>query len=546
MAIEGQAIDKKSIRVLSESDKGFSDLAKDCVAFANAIGGRLFIGIEDDDEQPPLNQKIKDEVIEQLHKRISQLTLNVNIAPQKIAASNGGEYIELRVFRNENSIAGTSDGRYFLRIADETRPLRPDELTHLMNEKKAYSWETQTYQKIPCDKFDSNKRQKFLDLIRASDRVKNSVKEKSDDEILAHYCFTKDEFLTNLGVLWIGRDEDRATLAHAPVIQFIKRDETESKVNKICWDDFTLNPMELVDAVWREVPDWRESYELPDGMYRKNIPHYDERVVRELLVNALVHRPYTQRGDIFLNLFTDRLEIHNPGTLPLGVTPQNILHETVKRNEHLVRVCHDLKLMEREGSGYDMIYDVLLSQGKQIPEVSEGYDRVAVTIYKKIIKRDVIDFISKADETFHLKQRERIALGLIAQHESVTAIQLTKLLELKSSADLKTWIGRLAKWKIIKTKGRTKGTEYFVEPELLRKLNFKGLTTLKGIERHRLKALILEDLERYQIASIGDIHERIGKEIPRHKLKEELRNFVTRGEIETQGQGRWTKYLWKK
>lgn len=546
MPIEGQATDKKSIRVLRDGDKGFLELAKDCVAFANAIGGRLLIGIEDGENQPPQPQKIRDESIEQLHKRISQLTLNTNIAPQKVIASNGGEYIELRVFRNEHSIAGTSDGRYFIRIADETRPLQPDELTHLMNEKKAYSWETQTYQQIPSDKFDTDKWQMFLEMIRASDRVKPSVKEKSDKEILAHYCFIKGEFLTNLGVLWIGLREDRATLSHAPVIQFIKRDETENKVNKIVWDDFSLNPMELVDAVWREVPDWRESYELSAGIYRKNIPHYDERVVRELLVNALVHRPYTQRGDIFLNLYTDRLEIHNPGMLPLGVTPQNILHETVKRNEHLVRVCHDLKLMEREGSGYDLIYDVLLSQGKQIPEVSEGYDRVTVTIYKRIVKPTVIDFISKADETFYLRQRERIALGLIAQHESVTAIQLTKLLELKSSADLKTWIGRLAKWKIIKTKGRTKGTEYFVEPELLRKLNFKGLTTLRGIERHRLKTLILEDLERYQIASIGDIHERIGKEIPRHKLKEELRNFVSRGEIETQGQGRWTKYLWKK
>ena len=80
--------------------------------------------------------------------------------------------------------------------------------------------------------------------------------------------------------------------------------------------------MELVDAVWRGVPDFRESYELPDGLYRRNVAAFDEKVLRELLVNALVHLPYTQRNDIFVNLHPDRLDVVNPGRLPLGVTPQ--------------------------------------------------------------------------------------------------------------------------------------------------------------------------------------------------------------------------------
>lgn len=82
---------------------------------------------------------------------------------------------------------------------------------------------------------------------------------------------------------------------------------------------------------------------------------------------ALVHRPYIQRGDIFLNLHPGRLEVVNPGPLPLGGTPQNVLHTTVRRNEHLARLFHDLKLMEREGSGFDKIFEVQLSQGRPAP-----------------------------------------------------------------------------------------------------------------------------------------------------------------------------------
>lgn len=157
----------------------------------------------------------------------------------------------------------------------------------------------------------------LVQALRASGRVKSSVKEKSDEELLDHYQLAQGTYLTHLGILCLGRQFHRAQLATAPVIQFIKCDEHGQKVNKLVWDDHTKNPMEPIEAVWQEVPDFRERYELPDGLYRQNVPAFDEVVVRELLVNALVHRSYTQRGDIFLNLHPDRLEVVNPGPLPL-------------------------------------------------------------------------------------------------------------------------------------------------------------------------------------------------------------------------------------
>ncbi|MCW5962352.1 MAG: ATP-binding protein [Pyrinomonadaceae bacterium] len=98
MSLEGQLLDKKSLRVLKNGE--YVALAKDCVAFANAQGGRVLIGIEDDSDLPPEDQKIKNEWLEKLPQRISHLTLNVTTVPQKIIASNGGEYIELRIMRN--------------------------------------------------------------------------------------------------------------------------------------------------------------------------------------------------------------------------------------------------------------------------------------------------------------------------------------------------------------------------------------------------------------------------------------------------------------
>lgn len=166
---------------------------------------------------------------------------------------------------------------------------------------------------VPRAAVAPDKLQRFVDVIRASDRVKDSVKEKSADELLTHYGMAQGRTLTRVGVLLAGETADRRALGAAPLVQAIKYDAQEQKINKWVWDDCALSPVELVDAVWLEVPDFRESYEVAEGLYRRQVPAYDEKVVRELLVNALVHRPYTQLGDIYLNLHPDPLELVRSG-----------------------------------------------------------------------------------------------------------------------------------------------------------------------------------------------------------------------------------------
>ena len=351
-----------------------------------------------------------------------------------------------------------------------------------------------------------------------------------------------DGLLTNLGILCVGGQQDRVMLGTGPVIQFLKYDERNQKVNKLVWDDHSLTPMELIDAVWQEIPDFREHYELPAGLFRTSLPVYDEVVVRELLVNALVHRPYTQRGDIFINLRMESLEMVNPGLLPLGVTPRNILHTTVRRNEQMARVFHDLKLMEREGSGYDRMYEVLLSQARPLPQLREGPDRVEVVVHKRVLKPEIIDFISKADRTWELTQRERITLGLLAQHDSLTARELAGKLELVDIGSLAGWMGRLQKLSLVKQQGKTQATRYFVDPVLLQKLEFPKSTTLSLIEPHRLKALILEDLQRYPESAISDIHSRIAPELDRHRIKRALEALYEEGAVRYHGEKRWRRY----
>ena len=544
MSTESHHFDRKSLRKITGRTADFNSVAADCVCFANASGGDLQIGIEDGVGLPPAEQRVDAALLDTLRKRIGELTVNVQVAPEIVTADNGGQYIQLRIARS-TGIASTSDGRYYLRIGDTCQPVVGDDVLQLLNDRPAVPWETMTSLAVPVADADPGQVHTLLIALRGSDRVKDSVREKGDAELLAHYGLSDGGLLTNLGVLIVGTARDRARLGTAPLVQVIKYDDAGEKINKWQWPDYTLSPVELVDAVWQTVPDFHESYELPDGLYRQKLPAYDERVVRELLVNALVHRPYTQRGDVYLNLHPDRLLIVNPGRLPLGVTPKTILHASRRRNERMASLFHDLRLMEKEGSGYDLMYAVQLSQGRPVPVTSEGPDSVAVSLGRRVQRPGIVRLMSEADARFQLRQRERITLGMLAASDGLTARDLATQLELDSTDDLHGdgWLGRLLEFGLIqKSTGKTQAMRYFVPPALLKGSGLDGTTTLKRIEPYRLRALIVEDLARYPGSSTTDIQRRAAPELAQRTIRRALEDLIGHGQVRFERDKRWRRY----
>jgi len=408
-------------------------------------------------------------------------------------------------------------------------------MARLAADKNAFVWEEQTTKKVSYALADVNKKVAFLKDVRTSSRVSAFIKEMTDEEIVDYYFLKKGQYLTNLGVLWIGSRPDRASLLYPPAIQVIRYDENDDKVWKLLLDDYFLNPKELLEKVLTDVPDWQESIEITEGMFRKNVPFFPLEVVRELVVNALVHRTYTTRGDVFINIFHDRLEIHSPGRLPYGVTPSNILSQSIRRNEHLSKVFYDLALMEKEGSGYDLVYARLLGSGKSVPIVQETDERVTVIIEKQFISKDVVRLMDRASSEFNLRQKEVISLGLIAQHQSLSALEISKLLN-QNENGLRNWLGRLSDYDLIKKTGTGKGTQYAINSEFIRQISFTRKTTLKNIEDHRLEELLYKDIKAYPSSAFGEIHKRIGEEINKHKIRRLLKSMLEENKIHATGE----------
>lgn len=541
---ENSLYDKKSLRTVVGKTADFAELAKDCVAFSNAQGGVIDIGIENEDMLPPAEQRVPEELPTTVVNRISGITHGVIASTKIVTAENGGEYIKMAILRNPNAIAVTSSGKMYVRIGDNSVPVGSEDVARLAADKGCISWED-TVTDFLWTNADEEKLNWFVEQIKASDRVSDFVKQKDIKEMLDYFYMTDAESdrMTQLGVLFIGKQTQRGRIMNAPVVQCIKYDQYGEKVNKWLWDDFTRNPYEIIDEIWKTIPEWKESTEISDGLFRRNVPAYPESVIRELLANSLVHRPYTIRGDIFLNIYPDYIEIVNPGLLPIGVTVENILHTTKKRNEHMATVFYALHLMEREGSGYDMMYEQLLANGKSVPVVTEGDDWVRVHVARRVVSKEVIKVMQYAAQSQELKQKQLICLGLIALHESVTASQLIGFLHLKDADALRPWLRPLVdKGFVVSTGERSKAKEYRVGSRTLRDSEYKGQTSLKRIESYRLRELIMEDLKIYQPCSISDIHVRIGKEIPLRKIQFQLKQLIAEGKVVAEGQKRWTKY----
>ena len=189
------------------------------------------------------------------------------------------------------------------------------------------------------------------------------------------------------------------------------------------------------------------------------------------------------------------------------------------------------------------IYEILLQNGKQLPIVKEGDDFVTVRVNRRVIKAEVANFMKYVSEHYHLRQKQTICLGLIAQHESLTARELEKYLELEDSDALMAWLQPLLKNEmVVSASVRGRGVEYRVNPNILQGSEYKGQTSLKRIEDYRLKELILEDLKLYQCASLADIQTRIGSEISERRIKYQVSKLIEEGVVEKVGSYRWTKY----
>ena len=150
--------------------------------------------------------------------------------------------------------------------------------------------------------------------------------------------------------------------------------------------DGTVVEAGLVDSAWDFIRRNTTSSSYLEGARRIDRWDYPEQVVREAIVNAVVHRDYSIAGtDIMLMVFSNRLEIQSPGKLPNTVTPEGIRSGLrYARNQTLVNVMRDYGYVDARGMGIrNKVIPGMREHNGTEPDLIEEEHRFTIRLWKE-------------------------------------------------------------------------------------------------------------------------------------------------------------------
>ncbi|MDR1194620.1 MAG: winged helix-turn-helix transcriptional regulator [Peptococcaceae bacterium] len=133
-------------------------------------------------------------------------------------------------------------------------------------------------------------------------------------------------------------------------------------------EEFRVGFFSFFDKLWELVNLRNDKLHYQDGFFVFDIPAYNERVVREAILNAVSHRDYQLSGSVFVKQYRDRLEIDSPGGFPHGITRENIMFRQAPRNRLIAEILARCGLVERAGQGMDLIYELCIREAKELPD----------------------------------------------------------------------------------------------------------------------------------------------------------------------------------
>jgi len=172
---------------------------------------------------------------------------------------------------------------------------------------------------------------------------------------------------------------------------------------------------QLEEAVAFVTRNTRQAIVITGRPEREVVPEYPSEAVREAIINAICHRDYAMTGTVQVRVYDDRLEVWNPGTLPPGITIEQLYreHASHPRNPNLAAALHRARLIEHWGTGTVRIVQACEARGMPRPEfIAEGLS--FIVRFTKMLEE-----VSIPSEIM-LNDRQKNALEYIRVHGSIS------------------------------------------------------------------------------------------------------------------------------
>ena len=434
---EDQWFDRKSARIEPRT------LAKTLVAMANAEGGIVAIGLhggscEGVDGYPDSQPRWERVGIEQTMPR---MFFESALLPCITDSGEPDRLCVISVPPSGRPHVRIPDDMY-LRVADVDRLLTFAERTSLLYERGEVAFEA-----TPAGRFGDTalNREQCSEFARA-------LGISSGERMLQarSLCAPDGSQLVAAQLLFGAAPQYAYPAAHVRVIHYIgteRRFGVEQNTHLDERFEGTL-PRQLDEATKRIAGVMPERRALGrDGKFEWS-PIIPEAVWREALVNAVVHRAYSNFGDhIRFEIFDDRVEVSNPGSFAAG-RPKRDLRDIVRlaRNPRIARVLSEMSYGEERGEGLRRMYEVMVSSGREPPDIRylEGAVRVILRAQVGGRKQErelpplALKIVEHLDEAGRLRTGELVqltgsarptvlrALALLEQREAVRHVAMSR------------------------------------------------------------------------------------------------------------------------
>lgn len=298
-------------------------LARELVAFSNAEGGVIFVGVDDSGQIAglapeairKLNQLISNSANENVKPPVYPLTEVIDIAGEKIVVIN--------VRKGENRPYQTSQGEFLIKSGSDKRKMSSEELRRLFAESKRLFADEEVLDGSAMA--DLNTELFFSFLEKDSPAIFEQVGRDmlNLETVLENRELMKKGSLTLAGNLFFGKNPQKFTPSfYVDCVYFDGNDISVSNFISKTVAKGTLRQM--FEEGLRFVQSNLVKRQVAADFNTLGKSEIDERILTELIVNALVHRDYYIQSSVKIFMFLDRVEIVSPGKLTNSLTVEKI------------------------------------------------------------------------------------------------------------------------------------------------------------------------------------------------------------------------------
>ena len=523
-----------------------SGLIEAVVCQANARGGTLLVGVEDDGRitgARPRHGTYTDP--RRIETMIANRTVPACAVECGLIPLEGAEVIVIEIPPGL-PVTATSDGVYRRRAVDahgrpRCLPFLPHELQSREASRGAMDHSSLVIADARWKDLDPLELERLRRTIaKNAGRADASLLGLADLEIARALGLVEgDARIRVAGLLLLGREEAirRLLPAHEVAFQVLRG-------TRITMNDFLPWPLLRVsEELFARFEARNEQEELEVGHVRAGIPDYSPAGFREAVHNALVHRDYTQLGAVHVQWRDDEIEIASPGGFPEAVRLDNLLATAPRpRNPILADAFKRIGLVERTGRGIDTIFEGQLRYGRPAPDYSRSTEASVQVVLpggpanlafaRWIIERDGPKNRVSVDEMLivnAVERERRIDVGRAA-----TLMQ-------RSEGAARSVLERLVESGVLEARDEKRERIYHFSAATYRALGEPAAhVRLRGIEPIQREQMILQyvvshgRITRSQAADLCQVGPR--------EARTALERLVKRGDLVVRGERRGSYY----